>query len=87
MASEEPSGKRQKTTSSVGSPMAAIGALPTPTGQLFINNEWVDAKSGAKFKTVNPRTEEVICEVQQAGSEDVSAPKAESCADSVGSGT
>jgi len=39
--------------------------------RLFINNEYVDAKSGKKFKTVNPATEEVICEVQEAGQDDV----------------
>jgi len=33
----------------------------------------VDAKSGKKFPTVNPATEEVICEVQEAGLEDVNA--------------
>jgi acyl-CoA reductase-like NAD-dependent aldehyde dehydrogenase len=30
--------------------------MPT---QLFINNEFVDAKSGTTFKTINPATEEV----------------------------
>jgi len=38
---------------------------------LFINNEFVNAESGEKFKTVNPKTEEVICEVQAAGQADV----------------
>jgi len=41
--------------------------------KLFINNEFVDAKSGKTFPTVNPATEEVICEVQQAGQEDIDA--------------
>jgi aldehyde dehydrogenase (NAD+) len=45
----------------------------TQETRLFINNEFVDAKSGKKFKTVNPATEEVICEVQEAGQEDVNA--------------
>lgn len=39
--------------------------------QLFINNEWMNAKSGKTFKTLNPCTEEPICEVQEAGKEDV----------------
>lgn len=39
--------------------------------KLFINNEFVDAISGKTFATVNPATEEVICEVQEAGAEDV----------------
>jgi len=39
--------------------------------KLFINNEWVDAKAGKTFETVNPATEEVICSVQEAGPEDI----------------
>jgi len=45
----------------------------TQETRLFINNEFVDAKSGKKFKTVNPATEEVICEVHEAGKDDVDA--------------
>jgi len=41
--------------------------------QLFINNEWVDAKSGKTFETVNPATEEVITSVHEAGQEDIDA--------------
>ncbi|KAI9004509.1 putative Iad1-indole-3-acetaldehyde dehydrogenase [Hyaloraphidium curvatum] len=40
---------------------------------LFINNQFVKAKSGKKFPTVNPATGEVICEVEEAGKEDVQA--------------
>src|ERR1700737_4003238 len=43
-----------------------------PTG-LFINNEFVKAKSGKTFDTVNPATSKVICAVQEAGDEDVDA--------------
>lgn len=39
--------------------------------KLFINNEFVDAVSGKTFPSVNPATEEVICELQEAGAEDV----------------
>ena len=39
--------------------------------QLFINGEFVDAKSGEKFATINPATEARICDVQEAGAEDV----------------
>lgn len=39
--------------------------------KLFINNEFVDALSGKTFPTVNPATEEVICQLQEAGAEDV----------------
>jgi aldehyde dehydrogenase (NAD+) len=38
---------------------------------LFINGEFVDAKSGTTFKTINPATEEVLADVSEAGSEDV----------------
>ena len=41
-----------------------------PTG-LFINNEFVKAKSGKTFDAINPATSKVICEVQEAGDEDV----------------
>lgn len=44
--------------------------IEQPLG-LFINNEWVPAKSGEKITSVNPATEEVICEVDAAGPEDV----------------
>lgn len=39
--------------------------------QLFIDGKFVDAKSGKKFPTINPCTEEVIAEVWEAGKEDV----------------
>lgn len=38
--------------------------------QLFINNEFVDSVKGATFATVNPSTEEKICDVQRAGVDD-----------------
>jgi Aldehyde dehydrogenase family len=41
-----------------------------PTG-LFINNEFVKAKSGKSFDAINPATSKVICAVQEAGDEDV----------------
>ena len=31
--------------------------------KLFINNQWVDAVSGKTFTTLNPATEEEICQV------------------------
>jgi len=39
--------------------------------KLFIDNEFVESKSGKKFATINPTTEEVITEVYLAGKEDV----------------
>ena len=34
--------------------------------KLFINNQWVDAVSGKTFTTLNPATEEEICQVHSA---------------------
>jgi len=39
--------------------------------RLFINNEFVNSISGRTFPTVNPATEEVICNVQEADADDV----------------
>ena len=39
--------------------------------QLFINGEFVDARSGETFPTINPATEETIANVASAGPEDV----------------
>ncbi|CAH8521128.1 unnamed protein product, partial [Dicrocoelium dendriticum] len=39
--------------------------------QLFINNEFVNSVSGKTFPTVNPATEEIICQVQEADGADV----------------
>lgn len=33
--------------------------------QLFINNEFVDSVSGKRFSTLNPVTEEKICDVAE----------------------
>ncbi|KAJ1473818.1 hypothetical protein T484DRAFT_1834779 [Baffinella frigidus] len=41
--------------------------------RLFIDGEFVPSKSGASFPTVNPSTEEVICNVSEAKAEDVDA--------------
>ena len=43
-----------------------------PTG-LFINNKFIEATTGKTFPVYNPSTEKVICEVQEAGLEDVDA--------------
>jgi acyl-CoA reductase-like NAD-dependent aldehyde dehydrogenase len=39
--------------------------------QLFIDNAWVDASDGGKFKTINPNNGEVLAEVAQATAADV----------------
>src|SRR6266568_3819306 len=41
--------------------------------QLFINGDFVDARSGETFPTINPATEEKIADVASAGPEDVDA--------------
>ncbi len=41
--------------------------------RLFINGEFVDARSGETFATTNPATEETIADVASAGPEDVDA--------------
>jgi acyl-CoA reductase-like NAD-dependent aldehyde dehydrogenase len=41
--------------------------------QLYINGEFVDAKSGATFTSINPATEEAICDVACADATDVDA--------------
>lgn len=39
--------------------------------KLLINNEWVDSISGRTFETINPATDEVICQVAEADATDV----------------
>ena len=39
--------------------------------QLFINGKYVDSKSGKKLSVVNPATKEEICQISEAGTDDV----------------
>ena len=39
--------------------------------KLFINNQFVNSSKGKKIPVVNPATEEVICEIEEAFEEDV----------------
>ncbi|HEY0590966.1 MAG TPA: aldehyde dehydrogenase family protein [Thermoanaerobaculia bacterium] len=48
----------------------AASSMPT---KLFINGEFVDAREGATFGTINPATEEKIADVASASPEDVDA--------------
>jgi acyl-CoA reductase-like NAD-dependent aldehyde dehydrogenase len=41
--------------------------------RLYIDGQWVDAKSGATYKTINPATEEVLTVVAEGGAEDIDA--------------
>mmetsp|Transcript_46299 Transcript_46299/g.83663 ORF Transcript_46299/g.83663 Transcript_46299/m.83663 type:complete len:582 (+) Transcript_46299:64-1809(+) len=43
---------------------------PTLT-QLLINGQWVNSETGKTFETIDPRTEEKICDFQAAGPADV----------------
>lgn len=38
--------------------------------QLFINNQFVDAKDNVTFDTINPTDESVICKVSKASVDD-----------------
>ncbi len=52
--------------------MTFVNAATTlPTQQLWINGGYVDATSGETFTTINPATNQVIAEVQQANQDDV----------------
>ncbi len=42
-----------------------------PYHQMFVGGEWVDARSGAREKIINPATAEVIAEVPRGAAEDV----------------
>ena len=42
-----------------------VSFLSTFFKQLFINNEFVDSASGKTFASINPVTEEKICDVAE----------------------
>jgi acyl-CoA reductase-like NAD-dependent aldehyde dehydrogenase len=44
-----------------------------PTTKLLINNEWVKAKDGATFETIDPATEMPICSVPRGRAADIDA--------------
>ncbi len=49
------------------------GKFLARTHKLFINGQWVEAKSGKTFEVVNPATGEVITHVARGGKEDIDA--------------
>ncbi|EDV99088.1 aldehyde dehydrogenase, mitochondrial [Drosophila grimshawi] len=58
--------------------LAAFSAKITPDKNpsiyqsgIFINNEWLDSKSGETFCTINPSTEEAICSVERGGKKEI----------------
>lgn len=46
---------------------------PNMQTKLFIGGEFVDAKSGETFETINPATEDKLADVASAGAEDIDA--------------
>merc|ERR1711943_34210 len=52
-------------------PLFQMAFKYTGPTQLCINNQWVDAASGKKFKTINPATLDVIAEVSEGDKADV----------------
>src|SRR3954471_18163998 len=50
--------------------LPAVRAFLSSPKQLLIDGEWVDAKDGRTFATVNPATEEVLVEVARASAVD-----------------
>ena len=53
--------------------MTAVATATNLQNKLFINGEFVDARSGQTFATFNPATEEKITDVASAGADDVDA--------------
>jgi len=47
------------------------GAAQLPPSRLFVGGEWREAEGGATFATVDPATEETLCEVASASPADV----------------
>jgi phenylacetaldehyde dehydrogenase len=50
--------------------LPAVSSFLSSPRQLLIDGEWVDAKEGQTFATVNPATEEVLVQVAQASAVD-----------------
>ncbi|GAB3853731.1 hypothetical protein GCM10027610_084120 [Dactylosporangium cerinum] len=51
--------------------LPAVRSFLSSPKQLLIGGEWVDAKDGKTFATVNPSTEEVLVQVAHASAVDV----------------
>src|SRR5882672_4904954 len=59
----------------------AVRAFIAKPRKLFIDGTWVEAASGKTFSTIDPSTEQVICQVAEGDREDVDrAAKAASAA-------
>ena len=55
-------------------PMLLTSCGHLPNLQLFINNEFVDSISGKTFATINPATEETICDVAEGDKVHIKIP-------------
>eukprot|EP00659_Diplonema_papillatum_P018799 gene18799-29023_t len=58
-------------TAGLGDASMASALPKTVETGLFINGEFVKSRSGKTFTTEDPATGKIICEVQEAGEEDV----------------
>ena len=59
-----------QTTQTAGTSQQARDAIAKVSTGLFIDGEWTEAASGARFDVINPATEEVIATVADGGPED-----------------
>ena len=50
---------------------SASGQTYEPRGQLFINGQWRDAKSGETYDNINPGTGKVINKVAAGNADDI----------------
>ena len=57
--------------STTTSESTVLSALDGMQNQILIGDEWRPAVSGKTFKTINPATEELICEVAEGDKEDI----------------
>ncbi|MET0908229.1 MAG: aldehyde dehydrogenase family protein, partial [Ilumatobacteraceae bacterium] len=51
--------------------LPAVRSFLSSPKQLLIDGEWVDAKDGKTFATIDPATEEVLVQVAQASAVDI----------------
>ena len=59
------------TTSDLSTLLPAVQEFLSTPKQLLIDGEWVDAKDGTTFETLNPANEQVLVTVAQASAADV----------------
>ncbi|MGO9424204.1 MAG: aldehyde dehydrogenase family protein, partial [Steroidobacteraceae bacterium] len=62
---------QSNTIAAQPSPSAAVSKFLSLKPRLFINNEWVEARSGKTLKVFDPATGREIGQVADAGPEDV----------------